>query len=87
MAEILIRNIYVPSEGYIPLRLYCNGTIMSFSGDLMGKLNSVVLPEHGRLISADDVSKNIIASVCQFCSNAMTNNCKGCKVEDCLQAW
>ena len=84
--DILIRDMDKKS---LPRQviIYPNGDVEEIAYGKYEKVaEAVAIPEHGRLVSEDEVKKNIIASVCQFCPNARANDCKGCKVEDCLQA-
>ena len=57
MADILIRGMKMPKEGYLPLNIYPDGRVScNFDYDCA---RAVPLPEgHGRLIDADALLNN-----------------------------
>ena len=59
MADILIKNMGLPKEGFIRLMIYPDGTVReinSYNEAVMPtEAKAVVLPEHGDLIDRDEL--------------------------------
>ena len=61
--SVLIKGMEMPTEGYIDVRIKCNGTA-SFAianNPYFKAVEAVPIPPHGRLIDADALIEKVIA--------------------------
>lgn len=61
MADILIKNMELPTEERIQLSIYPDGTVVNHSTFKVEKnrTTAIELPEHGRLIDADVIGNRL----------------------------